>query len=107
MQGGILMINNDSDIVSGEEMRENFHVIRKHLPIFNDKFDKILRETDGDVPVSKMDILIKESLEEGNLNFSEKRMLNGFYETLMAIFMMVGDPEKSLDILFKDIGVKY
>jgi hypothetical protein len=99
------MINYDSDIVSNEEMKDNFHVIKKHLPIFKDKFDIVLRDTDGDASVSDLDRLIRESLEEGNLNFSEKRILNGFYETWMAIFMMVGSAEKSLEILFRDIEV--
>jgi len=99
------MINNDLDIVSNEEMKDNFHVIRKHLPIFKAKFDKVLRDTNGDASVSDLDILIKESLKEGDLNFSEKRILNGFYETWMAIFMMVGSDKKSLEILFQSIGV--
>lgn len=99
------MFNKESDVVSHEEMRNNFHTIKSHLPIFKIKFDKVLRDSDGDVSVSSLDTLIKEALEEGNLNFAEKRILNGFYETWMAIFMMVGSDKQSLEILFKSIGI--
>jgi len=98
------VLNNDTNIVTNDEMRDKFHIIKKHLPIFKTKFDKIL-EHNQDASIKDLDMLIIDALEEGNLTPSEKRILNGFYESWMATYLMVGSPRKSLEILFNIIGV--
>jgi len=99
------MINKDYEVVSEEEMRDNLDVIKRHLPIFKLRFDNASNKIDRDLTAEEMDIIIKESLNEGNLNFAEKRVLGGFYESWMVLFMMVGNDKEALKLLFQHIGV--
>lgn len=92
----------DSSLVTPEEMKENFELIKTQIPRFKEKFttaSKLKTE------ITNMDInrIINESVNEANLNEADTRIIEGFYETWMSVFMMVGSDREALEIVFKMI----
>ena len=90
----------DGDLVTPKEMKENIGLIKAQIPNFKKRFSEISKVK---LKVSNIDIdrIIRASVEEENLNDEEKRIMNGFYETWMAIFDMVGSDREALEIVFK------
>lgn len=92
----------DKDLVTLKDMKENIDLIKKQIPTFKYKFSKVSKTK---LEVSNIDIdrIITESVLEANLNGEEAKVLNGFYETWMSIFMMVGSDREALEIVFRMI----
>ncbi len=95
-------MKHDQDTVSPKEMKDNLPLIKAQIPIFKSKFSEVskvkLEVTNNDI-----DRIIKAALKAGDLNKDEERIMNGFYETWMAIFSMVGSDREALEITFKMI----
>lgn len=92
----------DSSLVTLEEMKENFELIKSEIPRFKEKFttvSKLKTELDN----IDIDRIINESIDEANLNKTDTRIVEGFYETWMSVFMMVGSDREALEIVFKMI----
>jgi hypothetical protein len=53
-----------------------------------------------------MQELIDSSLDESQLAPSGRRILEGFYETWMSIFMMVGNDKEALIVALRTIGIE-
>lgn len=96
----------DVETVSPKEMKENFKLIEKNIPIMKDKLSKKLREKNGSLSSMDIEELIVSSLEESCLAPAGKRILEGFYEIWMSIFMMVGNDKESLIIALRTIGIE-
>lgn len=94
------------ETVSPEEMRENFKLIEKNIPIMKEKLSKKLREKNGELSSIDIEQLIVSSLDESKLAPAGRRILEGFYETWMSIFMMVGNDKESLIIALRTIGIE-
>ena len=94
--------NDDEDIVSLTEMKENFELIKEHIPNFKKNFNEI---SDNKLNVTNIDIhkITEKSIKEANLNKEDERIIDGFYGTWMSIFMMVGSDKEALEIVFKMI----
>lgn len=92
----------DKDLVTLKNMKENIDLIKKQIPTFKHKFSKVSKTK---LEVSNIDIdrIITESVLEADLNDEESKILNGFYETWMSIFMMVGSDREALEIVFRMI----
>lgn len=97
--------NDDEDLVSLTEMRENFELIKEHIPNFKKNFNEI---SDNKLNVTNIDIhkIIEKSIKEANLNKEDERIIDGFYGTWMSVFMMVGSDREALEIVFKMIHSK-
>lgn len=95
-------MKDDYDTVSPKEMKENLALIKAQIPNFKAKFSEVskvkLEVTNNDI-----DRIIKEAIKAGQLNEDEERIMNGFYETWMAIFSMVGSDREALEVTFKMI----
>lgn len=92
----------DEDLVSLTEMKENFELIKEHIPNFKKNFNEI---SDNKLNVTNIDIhkITEKSIKEANLNKEDERIIDGFYGTWMSIFMMVGSDKEALEIVFKMI----
>ncbi|KNF08253.1 hypothetical protein CLPU_8c00180 [Gottschalkia purinilytica] len=99
------MDNTEEQIVSPEEMRANIEIIKGHLPIFKNNFTKFAKQKNGDITSGEIDKIINESLKQGNLSEKGLRIVNSFYETWMAVFMMVGNDKEALEIVFRMLGL--
>lgn len=95
-------MKDDYDLVTPKEMKENITLIKAQIPIFKEKFSEVSK-VKLEVTNNDTDRIIKEALKAGNLNEDEERIMNGFYETWMAIFSMVGSDREALEIAFKMI----
>lgn len=98
--------NMNVETVSPEEMKSNIKLIEKHIPIMKDRLSKKLREKEGKLSSIDIEDIIESSLKECNLAPEGKRIVEGFYETWMSIFMMVGSDKESLIIALRAIGVE-
>ncbi|OHW63473.1 hypothetical protein EUAN_03370 [Andreesenia angusta] len=98
--------NMDVDTVSPKEMLDNFKLIEKNIPIMKDRLSKKLREKDGVLKSVDIEELIESSLDESGLAPAGRRILEGFYEIWMSIFMMVGNDKESLIIALRTIGIE-
>jgi hypothetical protein len=96
----------DIETVSPKEMKENFKIIEKNIPIMKEKLSKKLREKDGKLTSMEIEELIVSSLDESSLAPAGRRILEGFYEIWMSIFMMVGNDKESLIIALRTIGIE-
>lgn len=94
------------DTVSPDEMKQNFNIIEKNIPIMKEKLSKKLRENEGKLKSMDIEELIVTSLDESKLAPAGRRILEGFYETWMSIFMMVGNDKESLIITLRTIGIE-
>ena len=92
----------DKELVSLKEMKENLDLIKSEIPTFKHKFSKVAKTK---LELSNIDIdrIITESVKAANLNEKDTKIINGFYETWMSIFMMVGSDREALEIVFKMI----
>ncbi len=95
--------DNDDELVTPKEMKENIDLIKSQIPNFKKRFSVVSKVK---LKISNIDInrIIKESVENENLNDEEKRIMNGFYETWMSIFTMVGSDREALEIVFRMIS---
>lgn len=93
----------DDELVTPQEMKENIALIKAQIPNFKRRFSEISKVK---LKISNIDIdrTIKASVEEENLNDDEKRIMNGFYETWMSVFSMVGSDREALEIVFRMIN---
>lgn len=98
--------NMDVDTVSPKEMLDNFKLIEKNIPTMKDKLSKKLREKDGVLKSADIEELIDSSLDESGLAPAGRRILEGFYEIWMSVFMMVGNDKESLIIALRTIGIE-
>jgi hypothetical protein len=98
--------NMDVDTVSPKEMVDNFKLIEKNIPIMKDRLSKKLREKNGELKSIDIEELIESSLDESGLAPAGRRILEGFYEIWMSIFMMVGNDKESLIIALRTIGIE-
>lgn len=98
-----MMNTKDENAVTPQEMKQHIELIKRNIPIFKEKFSKVAKSK---VEVNGRDIdkIISQALKEGNLNPFEERIMNGFYESWMAIFMMVGSDREALEIIFRMIA---
>ncbi|AFS79553.1 hypothetical protein Curi_c25580 [Gottschalkia acidurici 9a] len=96
------MQNENENTVTPKEMKLNIELIKKNLPIFKEEFNKIARSK-VEVNARDIDKIINKALDKGELSIFERRIMNGFYETWMAIFMMVGSDREALEIVFRMI----
>lgn len=96
----------DVDTVSPEEMKSNFKLIEKNIPIMKEKLSRKLREKEGVLKSMDIEELIDSSLDESGLAPAGRRILEGFYEIWMSIFMMVGNDKESLIIALRTIGIE-
>lgn len=94
----------DVETVSVEEMKKHFNIIEKNIPVMKEKLSSKLREKNGDLTSSDIEELIVSSLKEASLAPAGNRVLEGFYETWMSIFMMVGNDKESLIIALRTLG---
>ncbi len=96
-------MDNNEDIITPKEMKENIDLIKSQIPNFKKRFSEV---SNRKLEVSNFDIskIISESIEKENLNSEEKRIMGGFYETWMSIFMMVGSDREALEIVFRMIS---
>ena len=92
----------DEDIVSLTEMKDNFELIKEHIPNFKKNFNEV---SDNKLNVTNIDIhkITEKSLKEANLNKEDEKIVDGFYGAWMSIFMMVGSDKEALEIVFKMI----
>ncbi len=93
---------NDKDLVSLKEMKENLDLIKSEIPRFKDNFSKVAKNK---LKLNNIDIdrIIRESVEAADLDEKDTKVLNGFYETWMSVFMMVGSDREALEIVFRMI----
>lgn len=98
--------NMDVDTVSPKEMLDNFKLIEKNIPTMKDRLSKKLREKDGVLKSADIEELIDSSLDESGLAPAGRRILEGFYEIWMSVFMMVGNDKESLIIALRTIGIE-
>lgn len=98
------MIGKENDSVSTEEMKQNIELIKEQIPIFKKEFTKIAKNK---VELNSSDIekIINNALKSGELSIFQERIMTGFYDTWMAVFMMVGSDKEALQIVFNMIGV--
>lgn len=96
----------DVETVSPKEMVDNFKLIEKNIPIMKDKLSKKLRDRNGELKSIDIEELIESSLNESGLAPAGRRILEGFYEIWMSIFMMVGNDKESLIIALRTIGIE-
>lgn len=92
----------DKDLVSLKEMKANLELIKSEIPTFKHNFSKVAK-TKLELNNIDIDRIIRESVEAANLNEKDTKIINGFYETWMSIFMMVGSDREALEIAFKMI----
>ena len=90
----------DIDLVSLKAMKENLDLIKSEIPTFIKNFSEVSKSK---LEVSNIDIdrIIKKSVDESDLNEEDTELINGFYETWMSVFMMVGSDKEALEIVFK------
>lgn len=98
--------NMNVETVSPEEMKANIKLIEKHIPIMKERLSKKLREKEGKLNSIDVEYIIESSLNECNLAPEGRRIVEGFYETWMSIFMMVGSDKESLIIALRAIGLE-
>lgn len=93
----------DKDLVTLKDMKDNIDLIKSEIPTFKHKFSKVSKTK---LEVSNIDIdrIITESVIDANLDGEKTKILNGFYETWMSIFMMVGSDKEALEIVFRMIN---
>lgn len=98
------MMGKDTDTVNIEEMKQNIDLIMQQIPIFKEEFTKISKSK---VELSSVDIekIINNALSKGELSIFQRRIVEGFYDTWMAVFMMVGSDKEALQIVFNMIGI--
>lgn len=97
--------NIEVETVSPEEMKANIKLIEKHIPIMKEKLSNKLREKEGKLQSKDIEDIIEGPLKECNLAPEGRRIVEGFYETWMSIFMMVGSDKESLIIALRAIGI--
>ncbi len=92
----------DVDLVSLKAMKDNLDLIKSEIPTFIKNFSEVSKSK---LEVSNLDIdrIIKRSVNESVLNEEDTELINGFYETWMSVFMMVGSDKEALEIVFKMI----
>lgn len=92
----------DVDLVSLKAMKDKLDLIKSQIPTFIKNFSAVSKSK---VEVSNIDIdrIIKKSVDESDLNEEDTELINGFYETWMSVFMMVGSDKEALEIVFKMI----
>lgn len=96
-------MDHDIDAITPKEMKENIDLIKSQIPNFKKRFSEVSKVK---LEVSNFDInkIITESVEKEDLNDEEKRIMNGFYETWMAIFMIMGSDREALEVVFRMIN---
>lgn len=94
--------DDEEDIVTPAEMKENLEMIKEQIPTFKKNFSEVSKNK---LNVTNIDIhrIIEKSVKEADLNEADTRVLDGFYGTWMSIFMMVGSDREALEIVFKMI----
>ena len=94
--------DSDIDLVSLKAMKDNLDLIKSEIPRFIKNFSEVSKTK---LEVSNIDIdrIIKKSVDESDLSKENTELINGFYETWMSIFMMVGSDKEALEIVFKMI----
>lgn len=96
--------NLNLDTVSVEEMNKNFNIIEKNIPILKNKLSKELREKEGNLSSRDIERILDASLDEASLAPRGRRILEGFFEMWMGVFMMVGSDKESLIIALRMLG---
>lgn len=96
--------NLEVDTVSLEEMNKHFNIIEKNIPILKNKLSKELREKDGNLNSRDIERILDESLDEASLAPAGRRILEGFFEIWMGVFMMMGSDKESLIVALRMLG---
>ncbi len=94
----------DVDTVSNEEMLKHFNIIEKNIPIMKKNLSDKLRETEGNISSIQIEEVLVKSLDEAGLAPTGRRILEGFFEIWMGVFMMIGNDKESLIVALRMIG---
>ncbi|MDO5707263.1 MAG: hypothetical protein Q4P31_01305 [Andreesenia angusta] len=94
----------DIDTVSVEEMNKHFNIIEKNIPILKEKLSRELRQSNGELKSRDIERILDESLDEASLAPKGRRILEGFFEMWMGVFMMIGSDKESLIVALRMLG---